>query len=79
MALSDALICRISTDQTLALAVRDGPVPRGLAQARAQPRGVAWRFAEDELSPNRGPDLRSIEIRTPAVARREDEMNFLVA
>ncbi len=31
------------------------------------------------LSPNRGPTSRSIDIRTPAVARRGDEMDILTA
>ncbi len=34
--------------------------------------------AEAALSPNRGPTSTPIAIRTPAVARREDEMKILV-
>ncbi len=62
---------------------RHGRGQRG-AGREARARG-AWlwrwprtvpRIAETALCSNRGPNWRSIDIRTPAVARREDEIDM---
>ncbi len=46
-------------------------VAAAVARARAEDAG-------DALCSNRGPTSRPIDIRTPAVARREDEIDILV-
>ena len=50
----------------------------GWIVASVEVGGVRPRFKlSGRIMPNRGPDRRSIEIRTPAVARREDQIETL--